>query len=135
MKTMRSGRIIALLGPCCGLLLWGCAGGGGGGGAADGVPDGLNDNAEDDDGAGGEAAAERQDLWATDTASASQQDFSARPIPAGFFDFDGRSCESFGGTADFVGAALNESITGAAVAGLVGDRFALGQASARPTAP
>jgi hypothetical protein len=80
---------------CCAMLLWGCGGGLGGGGDEPDV----------------EA---RQDLWVTNTAATSKQTFASTPIPAGFFDFDGRSCESFGGEADFVGAAVNPSTTGAA---------------------
>ena len=95
MKTLTSKHVLAALGMCCALLLGGCGGGPGDGGNE---PD----------------VAARQDLWVTNTATASKQTFAGTPIPAGFFDFDGRSCESFGGEADFVGAAVNPSTSGAA---------------------
>ncbi|HUU84736.1 MAG TPA: thrombospondin type 3 repeat-containing protein [Phycisphaerae bacterium] len=100
--------LLVIIGACA-------SGGGGGGGGGDGTG-ALNENAADNEnqnGAAGAGAA-RQDLWSTNTETASQQDFSGSPIPAGFFDFDGQTCQGFGGTADFVGAALNETTSGAA---------------------
>ncbi|MHC4697348.1 MAG: hypothetical protein ACYTFA_11445 [Planctomycetota bacterium] len=38
----------------------------------------------------------------------SRQDFRKNPIPAGFFDFDGRSCEPFDDTISYTGQALDE---------------------------
>ena len=140
MKTTILTGMFAVLGLGCGLVLWSCsapAGGGGGGGGGDEQPAAgelggacLADGSCNGDlvcgvgnvcAAGGgeeneepaDLTAERQDLWITDTANTSAQDFSATPIAAGFFDFNGRTCEGFTGTADFVGAALNESTTGA----------------------
>jgi len=68
---------------------------------------GGNDNDSD-------STSAKQDLWTTNTASSSVQDFSSSPLPAGFFDFNGRSCEAFAGAASFVGTALSQNTTGAA---------------------
>lgn len=72
-----------------------------------GGPGGGNDNDQD-------ANRQKQDLWTTDTASSSVQDFSFSPLPAGFFDFNGRSCDAFAGAASFVGTALSQNSTGVA---------------------
>ncbi|MFH0982548.1 MAG: hypothetical protein V2A79_13565 [Planctomycetota bacterium] len=57
---------------------------------------------------GGDA---KRDLWSTDTKSASQQDFSSSPVPAGLL---GDDCESFAGAASFAGQAISENSTGMA---------------------
>ena len=44
----------------------------------------------------------------------SEQDFSETPIPAGFFNFDGRICAPFGGTVSYVGLSLDQYGSGAA---------------------
>ncbi len=98
MGTLTSKHVPVALGLCCAMLLSGCGAGVGGPGDGDDKPD----------------IEGRQDLWVTNTATSSKQNFAGTPIPAGFFDFDGRSCESFGGEADFAGAALDENTTGAA---------------------
>ncbi len=103
---------VAITAAC--LIVAGCAGGAAGGGGGGGEPaDGPENDNQGDNGTS-QVSTEQQDLWTTGAGSSSQQDFSSLPIPAGFFDFDGRTCETFGGTADFVGAALNEDTVGAA---------------------
>ena len=102
MKTLTSKRVFSALGMCYAMLLSGCG---------TGVPNGTGGVGDGGDEPDVEA---RQDLWVTNTATSSKQTFASTPIPAGFFDFDGRSCESFGGEADFVGATINERTIGAA---------------------
>ena len=48
------------------------------------------------------------------TTGKSRQHFEETPIPAGFFDFDGRSCAPFTGTVSYMGQALDESAFGPA---------------------
>lgn len=48
------------------------------------------------------------------TTGESRQNFGENPIPAGFFDFDGRSCEPFGGVISYIGQGSDESKSGAA---------------------
>ncbi len=55
-----------------------------------------------------------QDYWQTNAAGGTSQDFSESPVPAGFFDFGGRSCEAFDGAAGFVGTAISEGALGLA---------------------
>ncbi|MHC4698335.1 MAG: hypothetical protein ACYTFA_16505 [Planctomycetota bacterium] len=95
---------LALLSVCS------CAGGGGGGGGAGGG--GGDDNANDNAAPGAPAA--RQDLWTTESTGESNQSFEDTPIPAGFFDFNGRQCGTFDGTARFGGAPISEDMLGAA---------------------
>lgn len=45
---------------------------------------------------------------------ASQQDFNETPIPEGFFDFDGRTCEPLGGVINYVGRPIDEFTHGSA---------------------
>jgi hypothetical protein len=71
-------------------------------------------DADGDDSDATPSAKQRQDLWTTNTESSSVQDFSASPLPAGFFDFDGRQCDAFAGAASFVGTALSQNTSGAA---------------------
>lgn len=79
--------------------------------------EGEGEGEGDGDGEGeGEGAPAPQDLWVTDpdAESRSDQDFSDTPVPAGFFDFDGRSCDPFDGAASFVGVPINDRTLGAA---------------------
>lgn len=55
-----------------------------------------------------------QDYWQTAAGGTTSQDFSQTPLPAGFFDHNGRSCEAFTGAASFVGTAVNEGALGQA---------------------
>jgi len=87
------------------LLGVGCQPTGGGGGG--------NVNTNDND-SEPPSTAQKQDLWTTNTESSSVQDFSSLPLPAGFFDFEGRSCDAFGGATSFVGTAISQNTTGAA---------------------
>lgn len=114
MNTVTSTRIIAALISCFVLLPCGCPSSGGGSGATDNGADTGNDNSNVNDNGTLEMESARRDLWTTNTDSSSRQDFSGDALPAGFFDFDGRSCESFDGSVAFVGIALNNSTTGAA---------------------
>ncbi|MFQ5491107.1 MAG: hypothetical protein ACE5GE_10325 [Phycisphaerae bacterium] len=56
----------------------------------------------------------KNDPWFTPAGGGTTQNFAPEPIPAGFFDFGGQSCEAFAGTIGFEGLPLNESETGAA---------------------
>jgi len=68
----------------------------------------------DDDGPETPSTKQKQDLWTTNAESASVQSFASSPLPAGFFDFDGRVCDAFAGATAFVGSALSQNTTGAA---------------------
>ena len=99
------------------------ADGDGVGTACDNCPDDANaDQADSDDDGTGDACddggpaspAKRRDYWTTEAASDSNQDFSDSPIPAGFFDFDGRQCETFDGSTGFAGIPVGENTLGSA---------------------
>ena len=77
---------------------------------ADADGDGIGDECEGD----GVQPAARRDYWTTEPGNESRQDFSSSPIPAGFFDFNGRSCEGFDGAATFGGLPVSEDTLGAA---------------------
>ena len=47
-------------------------------------------------------------------AGESKQDLRMTPIPAGFFDFDGRTCEAFGDVISYVGKPIDASSYGLA---------------------
>lgn len=125
MRAVTSRQLIAVLISFCALLPCGCpsAGPGDSGDGANvnaagngntNTNDNGNTNTNDNGNATDDVVAARRDLWTTNTDSSSRQDFSGETLPAGFFDFDGRTCERFEGAAEFVGTALNESTTGAA---------------------
>ncbi len=65
----------------------------------------------DDDGPETPSTKQKQDLWTTNAESASVQSFASSPLPAGFFDFDGRVCDAFAGATAFVGSALSQNTT------------------------
>lgn len=54
------------------------------------------------------------DPWFTDTKLTTDVDFSIDPIPAGFFDHDGMSCEAFSGVIAFEGMPIQEDQYGVA---------------------
>jgi hypothetical protein len=96
------------------MLVWSCASSGGGGTSNqnDNVSDNSNDNGSDGTPAGSSSL--QRDLWVTESTGESGQDFSAAPIPEGFFDFNGRQCGTFDGSASFGGAPISEETLGAA---------------------
>lgn len=91
----------------------GCPPTGGVGGGGGNSNENSNENSNDND-SGPPPTAQKQDLWTTNTETSSVQDFASSPLPAGFFDFDGRSCDAFAGATSFVGTALSQNTTGAA---------------------
>ncbi len=76
--------------------------------------DNQNDNNNLNDNSANASRAARRDFWTTEATSESQQDFSSSPVPAGFFDFDGKSCEPFTGMTNFAGSPVGESTLGSA---------------------
>lgn len=48
----------------------------------------------------------RSDPWFTDASAATRVDLSTSAIPAGFFDHDGKACDSFGGIITFQGEPI-----------------------------
>ncbi len=62
----------------------------------------------------GKLDAQRRDFWTTASNVDSQQDFSSAPLPSGFFDFDGRTCETFAGSTSFGGTPVGADTLGAA---------------------
>ncbi len=110
MCTLRRLRLIptfclCLLTAFCTMVGCSSSGGGGGGGSDDNVSDNENENLTEDT---------PRDYWQTATGGTTSQDFSETPIPAGFFDHNGRVCEAFTGAASFVGTAFNEGALGQA---------------------
>lgn len=103
-KTLFPPSFVAACLLMAGLFGMGCQPTGGGGGG---------DNTNDND-SRPPSTAQKQDLWTTNTKSSSVQDFASSPLPAGFFDFDGRSCDAFAGATSFVGTAISQNTTGAA---------------------
>ncbi|MFQ5589709.1 MAG: thrombospondin type 3 repeat-containing protein [Phycisphaerae bacterium] len=95
-------------------------GGGGGGGRGDqGTGGDTGDGADTGGDGGGDTTAisteqTPQDYWQTEGGGTTSQDFAAAPVPAGFFDHNGRRCEEFAGAAGFVGVAVNEGALGQA---------------------
>ncbi len=118
MRRMIELAALACVPVLCLVVAVGCpgpSGGGGGGGGGDGNGN-VNDNTSPDGGGGDDGTAPStektpQDYWQTEGGGTTSQDFSEKPVPAGFF---GTGCEEFGGAASFVGAAINEGAVGVA---------------------
>ncbi|MCP4251510.1 MAG: hypothetical protein GY778_31115 [bacterium] len=111
--------LLAVLGVLITGSYLGCATPSGGGSSGNGGNDGAEGEGEGEGEGetippGSLEAGVQEDFWSTNEAASSAQDFADDPVPAGFFDFDGRACDPFADAINFIGVALDEVESGEA---------------------